>query len=65
MWRKICDVFSQSGEYKNEMILNRFFAVKIAEKTTALPSFFYINMALFDFLNSQSILLAYFNFADL
>ena len=42
------------------------FAVKIAGKTTALPSFFSdMNMALFDFLNSQSILLASFNFADL
>ena len=24
MWRKICNVFSHSGEYKNEMILSRF-----------------------------------------
>ena len=58
-----------SGEDKNEMFPHYFwravFAVKIAAKTTALPSFFSdINIALFDFLNSQSIS-ASPNFADL
>ena len=60
MLRKICDVFSRSGEYKNEMILSRFHG-----KRLHYHRFFYMNMAFFDFLNSQLILLASFNFADL
>ena len=48
MWRKICDVFSHSGENENEIILSRFRG-KSRLKNDCITIVFYINMALFHF----------------
>ena len=48
MWRKICDVFSHSGENENKIILSRFRG-KSPLENDCITIVFYINMALFDF----------------